>query len=326
MTSFRQTMLRCRRNPGYNGSSGDADLYHSLKLKSAEDSSAHAVLCTSNQTFDLRQVSTSNELYVIRPSKDSSDGSSGLVAIGQPQSTLEVMPSKPRLAVPLVQAAVPVYASTGHAGDGGRVISKTDLFANLPLSDAECEQAWIDLACFEHNGHAVVPNANVKVKVWNGILTTATANGIDLSGPLDQEQQAKLVASDDDWPSSLCEAVLRSMLASATGGDELHLDEIKSVRCIGASLLKDQTESRQNLSESAFLAAWADSLPEQWRGRAELKLLQGSYRKEAGHIAFSQTQSNLEVPGNGDATSITSSAAGAKRKWHEKFRSTKRGG
>lgn len=131
-----------------------------LKLKSQEGPSGNVlesqtVLCTPDKTYALRQVSTSNSVYIVRPgtTPNSSLNQTTLDAISQPQSTLELQPATAASAASYIRAALPTYTSTGHTGSTTKV-SKQQLFANIPLSDGECEQAWTDLACFEPEGES----------------------------------------------------------------------------------------------------------------------------------------------------------------------------
>ena len=77
----------------------------SLWLKSAESPNAHnseqpipsAVLCTDDRTYQLRQVQSSNSVFILQPSESSrgndSIPSQSLLAIAQCTSTLELIPS-----------------------------------------------------------------------------------------------------------------------------------------------------------------------------------------------------------------------------------------
>ncbi len=84
----------------------DADMPESLCLKSAESPNANdqskqpglsAVLCTDDHTFQLRQVQSSNSVFVLQPSESHRDDNkfpaSSLLAIAQCTSTLELVPS-----------------------------------------------------------------------------------------------------------------------------------------------------------------------------------------------------------------------------------------
>ena len=287
------------------------------------------MLCTSDKTYDLRQVSTSNTVYVAQ-STNTSDDDGGLPrpileAIAQPQSTLEVVPMKNASAVPHILAILPTYTSTGHYSSRG-AISKEQLFANVPLSDAECEQAWSELSCFElaESGNSVIPSASVKLRAWRAMLSAATATGVDLSQPLNAHDRKSLTHSDLEVPDELNTALLRSMGTSDT--PDIVLDETRCAKVVGHALLKDRTDNvKGSISTATFKSEWADLLPEKWRNRAELSLLNGHHRLESGskEIVYVEQSADLTAaggPGSGDVKATL----GAKRKWHEKFRAAKK--
>ena len=86
----------------------------SLWLKSAESPNAHhseqpspsAVLCTDDHTYQLRQVQSSNSIYILQPSESSHGNdripSQSLLAIAQCTSTLELIPSDTAASLALV--------------------------------------------------------------------------------------------------------------------------------------------------------------------------------------------------------------------------------
>ena len=82
-----------------------ANMSESLWLKSAESTNAYndsqqpgqnAVLCTNNRTFQIRQVQSSNSVFILQPSGnypgDNQVPAQSLSAIGQCTSTLELVP------------------------------------------------------------------------------------------------------------------------------------------------------------------------------------------------------------------------------------------
>lgn len=245
-------------------------------------------------------------------------------AIAQSHFTLELQPASDVSAATHIKTRLPVYASTGHY-QSKDPLTKESLFRNVPASGFECENAWRDLGCFELDGEALIPSASVKVGVWRSILTVAAADGIDLTAPLKEQQLPTLVdLNDNQYPREISSALLRSMAEGGSGG-ALTLDEKKCARAVGRSLLRDRADATP-LPKAVFGASWADLLPEKWRGSAELSLLEGSYRLEDGGILFNDGDSKTaNIPALGaKAPAEAKSALGAKRKWHEKFRATKK--
>lgn len=67
-------------------------------------------------------------------------------------------------------------------------MTKSQLLANIPLSDAECEVAFREHCVFvDHTtDHCLLPSAAVKINAWLSILENARANAVDLTTELDQ--------------------------------------------------------------------------------------------------------------------------------------------
>ena len=105
----------------------DANSFESLWLKSAEPPNANddlkqaspsAVLCTDHLTFQLRQVQSSNSVFILRPSETTEDEISlpGVSAIAQCTSTLELIPSNTAASSAmlsrLLRDSLPLYQGT----------------------------------------------------------------------------------------------------------------------------------------------------------------------------------------------------------------------
>ena len=107
----------------------DVDMFESLWLKSAEPPNANddlkqaspsAVLCTNDLTFQLRQVQSSNSIFILRPTE--SHGTEDEIplpsvsATAQCTSTLELIPSdtaaSPALLSRFLRDSLPSYNGT----------------------------------------------------------------------------------------------------------------------------------------------------------------------------------------------------------------------
>ena len=102
-----------------------ADVPESVWLKSAESPNVHhseqpspsAVLCTHDRTYQLRQVQSSNSVFILQPSESSRGNdrspSQSLLAIAQCTSTLELLPSDTAasfaLVLQLLKKTLPLY-------------------------------------------------------------------------------------------------------------------------------------------------------------------------------------------------------------------------
>lgn len=299
-----------------------------MQLKSTENidgtaKDANAVLCTQDRTYEVRQVNTSNSVYVTKPCHQGGSNNA-LEAIAKCNSTLELTPVSKTSAIPFIKKALPIYASTGNF-ESPKSVSKAELFSHIPLSQAECEEGWSELACFEsiNPPGCFIPSAKVKVQVWETALTAATAEGANLQDPFIADD-IPVFAMDlrEDWPIELLTGIFASV-SPKTAGDNLAIDEERCVRFVGLSQLEARSGGRAT-DLAGFIKAWKDSVPEAWRGKCETSIIKGWYNLQDGgkSITFIDGQKTADAPTG--AAEESKSALGAKRKWHEKFKSSKR--
>lgn len=289
------------------------------------------VLCTPNKTYDIRQVSTSNSVYLTKPHETADDGGGlpriGIETVAKCDSTIELLPTAKQSAAPYIKAAVPTYVSTGKYSSQASV-SKSELFSHIPLSQAECELGWSELACFESvkPPGCFVPSGQVKVQIWQAAITAATAESADLSSSFSTNDiPSYAVDLTEDWPSDLVAAVFAS-ISLPIADTILAVDRERCVRFVGSSLLQARSEGRPT-ETAAFLKAWKDLMPEAWRNGCQLSVLKGSYTAQPGGTSIVHAPSVVDAKGaivNSNDADETKTTLGAKRKWHEKFRASKR--
>ncbi|KAF2217318.1 hypothetical protein CERZMDRAFT_32236 [Cercospora zeae-maydis SCOH1-5] len=296
---------------------------------------AHSVLCTPDKTYQIRQVSTSNSVYLIQP-RDLSDphpGAAaglprvGVEAVAKCDTSIELLPTSATSAAPYLQAALPTYASTGNYGsiEGGGQATKRELFSHIPLSDAECEAGWRQLACFESTDPpgCFIPSAKVKAEVWQSAMTAAVADGFDVCSPFPENDiPAYAIDLPGDWPRDIVIGVFAGVSSSTPGG-HLAVDEQKAVRFAGANLLQAKSEGRA-IEATAFLKAWRDAMPEAWRSKCDFAILQGYYSIEDNAQSIRYLDTTADAKAAVDASAKEAKSLGAKRKWHEKFKASKK--
>jgi sister chromatid cohesion protein DCC1 len=289
-----------------------------------------AVLCTDDKTYNIRQVNTSNSVYILQPSDTQTNGAGpsapSLQAIAQSGFTLELSPVSPKEAnaIPHIRTALPTYSSTGHY-QSRQVATKEDLYANIPFSDQECEAAWRSLACFQLTDppSCLIPSGEAKVRAWRSIVQQAQILGINLTAPLSPAQSAQIIDVSEEWPLELTVAVRDSM--STTDKDERRFVEDQCVATVGLNQLDASTQGRSPVSVEDFLAAWRDQLPEKWREKAILESIKSSYVLENDEKSIKLANVGGDAAaGEGKAAAAATKSLGAKRKWHEKFRSSKK--
>ena len=181
-----------------------ADTAERFMLKSSYDEfgsqsrnqASNAVLCTEDQTFQIRQVQSSNSVLVVRPSEgrpgpDETGAFSPRLSIAcHCPTTLELVLTKPHGAG-LFKSRIPTYERfdlddprelevTDDRGLSPK-LDKLSLSDELPLSRNEFDQTWIDMCCFELNGQAYIPTPAVLLRGWSLLLNTATLEGLDFA-------------------------------------------------------------------------------------------------------------------------------------------------
>ncbi|OQO00111.1 hypothetical protein B0A48_13897 [Cryoendolithus antarcticus] len=308
-----------------------------LYFKSAEvvagGSAGNAVLCTHDKTYNIRQKNSSNTVYVLQPHESNDEpGKQRIQIISQPQSTLETTPAPKPCAAAYIRQLLPVLASTGQSVGARDSLTKAQLFANIPASDAECEVALRELAVlFDEHGKCMLPSAQLRLDTWHSILAAARARPIDLTASLASNSIDLLrtdVSDVDDLQGTLVTAIVGSVLIQSEEGidtEDVRIDPSALVRWAGITRLEAMS-AKTSTTASVFKSAWRDDMPELWRSMVDTALLAGRYTLSDGGktIHFRDYQLDLEDDVSA-STAPDGRAAGSKRKqWHEKFRPTKR--
>ncbi|OCK78954.1 hypothetical protein K432DRAFT_300870 [Lepidopterella palustris CBS 459.81] len=284
---------------------------------------AYAVLCTRDQTFQLRQVQTSNSVFVTQPVFETHGDEipiPGLSAISSCTTTLELhaVAASP---LPFLKDALLVWDSNdGMVDAAGNGQSKRALFSNIPLSDGECETGWQELAAFELAGSSFRPSLKTQLQVWQSINAAALAESINLGSQFLTEDLINAM-EDEGYPSSLIAALLQLLAAEEkdTRAAWSCLDPKKCVTWTGKSILEVK-QSDPELLTATFLDAWKDCLPEAWRDDAELETIKDAYvLPTPTTIAFKADPETVKV-----ANDAAARAGSSSRKWHEKFARARR--
>ena len=308
----------------------------SLQLKSTEgapgESGGNAVLCTSDKTFSIRQKNSSNTVYILSAKESVADEGDYLPetrseAISEPQSTLETTPVAQSTAAAHITQLLAKLTTAGLVKGSSNCFDKSQLFANLPFSDAECEAAYRELAMFEdsEDGHCVLPSAPLKLIVWRRILENAQAGGIDLTGPLLPSQVLDLREGTEDQPPGLLKAVLHAV--SDPSHDHRDIHQARLLRWTGINVV-EQSASKTPIIVSIFRATWKELLPEQWREKIDVSVISDRATISDGGKKVMWKDYALDLtPGGADGLETGDGKATlGKRKWHEKFKPVKKGG
>lgn len=206
-------------------------------------------LCTPTKTFRLRQVQSSNSIHIIRPSQQETwggdndadgGGQNGLdlvetvTTIAKCGSTLELHTLQEGFsAMPFLEKSLRLYDRLSSDGDvemkdlsaditpsEARRL-KEEVFADVPVSTAQCESDWTDMCAFVYgdidSNQAVCwrPSARVKLEVWKRMLEGSVLQGIDLEKQFLVKDLWKAVLDEDGeepFPRALFEAVIKRLL------------------------------------------------------------------------------------------------------------------
>ena len=223
----------------------------SLWLKSAESPSANvdskqpgpsAVLCTDEHTYQLRQVQSSNSVFILQPSEsrcgDDEISTHSLSAIAQCTATLELISSDPTsssaMVIQLLKKSLPPYKGIDTdvgLGTNTTFSSKKETFQyqvvltwiltlhlakykdkkaisqDAPFSSKEFDKVWTQLCVFEVLGRAWLPTPSSLAMIWKSILSVATVRGVNLEKEFDFKSLAEMVGSDG-YPLALFIAVM----------------------------------------------------------------------------------------------------------------------
>ncbi|KAL6239689.1 hypothetical protein BDW75DRAFT_101749 [Aspergillus navahoensis] len=244
----------------------------------------------------------------------------------------------------------------GESGDEGIISSKATkktreildrLFADVPVSRAQCERKWIEMCAFVLLSPAATegkapasfcwrPSAEMRLDVWKRVVEGAVLQGIDLEKQFLVSDLWKSVLDDDGaapFPRQLFEAVVRRICELGDGVERAALSEMKwagivkeaCVRWVGETYLEAMaTGSASAIGESEFLNAWKDRLPESWRDVSIAILPETCYMHPEPRTICFATEADRQKAKNLPSETSAATAAKKTRNWHELFKNQKR--
>ena len=204
-------------------------MFESFFLKSSAPSvesrqqTSTAVLCTNNETYNIRQVHSSNSVFVLQPSEtqDSGDANSipvdSLSAIARCTATLELIPCSPS-GTAILKERLALFTGRSLEGKEARMgalerkgeMSKAKIAEDAPLSIGQLETAWKTLCAFEAQATSWCPTAFALITIWQSIMSSVTLKSINLEQVFAVSALAATV-EEDGLPSALLDAVLRRL-------------------------------------------------------------------------------------------------------------------
>ena len=182
-----------------------------------EQSSPDAVLCTDNQTYHVRQVQSSNSIFILHPSESRGAAQTDLVpltalsAIAQCAVTLELVPSSLSTST-FLQQSIPIYSGpqqiSGTLSQG--TSTKVQILESAPFSSGELDKAWKDLCIFESEGRVWLPRAASLVTVWRSLISAAILRGMTF-GDRFPVNTLEVILEEDGYPTGLLYALIHRL-------------------------------------------------------------------------------------------------------------------
>ena len=154
--------------------------------------SPYVVLCSRDKTFQFRQIQTSNTVFLTQTLGEDGCSSLGrhtaISAFSTCDAVLELAPSNEDAASYLRSVLLPYDGMELRSyHDAKHPRTKKDIIADIPISDHECNQAWISINAFELGENCYIPLPQILIQLWSSMLSTAIAEDIDLTGTFHAE-------------------------------------------------------------------------------------------------------------------------------------------
>lgn len=183
---------------------------------------ANVVLCTDSQTYQVRQVQSSNSVFILQPSEsreppeDDSIPPVSLSAIAQCVATLELIPATPS-PIAFLTETLPIYSGPeAIAGCDLAPITNTippehrarqAICGDAPFSPTEFDTAWKNLCAFEFDNRAYLPTALSLASVWKSIISAETLRNASLEERFSPGTLRGAI-EEDGHPSALFGAIM----------------------------------------------------------------------------------------------------------------------
>ena len=310
---------------------------HRLQLKSSTPGStpqpSHVVLCTPSQTYQLRQVQSSNTVFITRPAPcgtlETGATDTSVCVFAKCSSILETHPPaqvndghiKDKTARDLVQCALRVYSGSDDnvKEDALETFCKQDLFNDVPFSQGECEEAWRDLMAFQWQHACWQASPEVLIGLWDRIIETTQAEGIHLEFSFDVDD-LKSKLDESNTPIEIMAALLCKLCQTSEAQTvSAKLDRATTVKWTGELTNMMTAALSESTTTAELLLRWQNRLPEVWRQDATLESVEELKLNNSHHKELKNTLKPLL-----DNTA-TAMVTGAKRpmkgrNWHERFK------
>lgn len=196
----------------------------------AKPSQHNAVLCTESQTFNIRQVQSSNSVFLVKPFErdlGSSRGSSGATcvrAVAQCAATLELTPTSVD-GISIFKQILPIYNVSSDGAENNEYATLSEeygkevAFEHMPLSRHQFADTWRNTCAFEFQGVAFLPSAACLASVWRSIMSSSISNCLNITKKF---RTISLIDAVEEFgfPINLVNAVLKRVTVDS--GDPIN--------------------------------------------------------------------------------------------------------
>lgn len=303
-------------------------------------------LCSEEleKTWSVRQVSTSNEIYIVQASCareqnaadldtviiDAGQRSAVLTAIAKADSMLELLPATADIEAHLrnllpaydQEQLARLYEEFGELRELKAGEEHTRLLSQIPAPDISVRRVWQQLCvcrCSGSREEYFIPTARLLESAWTSALEAYNIRGSG-KGAMEQED---FEDKDDDASELLPvkNAIWQSLCTTEGDG----LERIQTVTWVVRNLWQSMWESptnehRKTVKRLEIEDVWRNALPREYAAEASIDKLEASTYElceEEGEDMIRWTGQSKVIP------AAQPRANPGKRKWHEKFRDSR---
>lgn len=207
-----------------------------------------------------------------------------------------------------------------HVNFGREARSKEAIFAAIPFSYGEIEQAWSELCAFELEGRCFRPTPLVLKELWSAICEGAILHGLDITGAFTLNELHNAMR-DCILPKNLHESFIKSVSRgrSTSIQETASLDPERVVKRIGQFLVDLESNSKSDDHINDFLGQWKAELPDGWKSGVSKEALNSleNHERTLSRALSSSISPPASNPQDNKRKPVT-------RNWHEKFKKARR--
>lgn len=254
-----------------------------LVLK-APTSKSEVVLCTSSETFALRQRNHSNTVMMTKEGER--DGKKFFCSYATLSNVFEVRKSEGHI----ITEGIPLYDGQNKITNTGESVTLDELKTRSAISDLEFESNWFALNGSSLNGQAIILTDDIITRTLHVMIMSIMASSLDFS-ELSLIEVFQSMGEDPDITIDIVETVLRKFVTNDR--EPYQLNKAKVVQWYGIETLRRHCRTKP-IELSDFFIKWKSELPPFFESSLDIPLLRGNYAMPLPERI--QYVSKLELP------------------------------